>query len=140
MTVALLPIIGLTNLQMMLGYPMLYKFLQTFTGITQDNRWLMPNVGCQRILQRFSQNAGLLLWRHCELGGCIWGLRLGRLHQPLLRQQQGRMVPGAARPANEPPTPPAGEGAEAGDGNPAPGEGAAQRPATSKPGCSHCEK
>ena len=40
------------------------------------------------------------------------------------------MVPA---PANEPPTPTAGEvaQAEAGAGNPAPGEGAVQRPATS---------
>ena len=37
-----------------------------------------------------------------------------------------------ARPADEPPTPPAGEGAEAGD--PAPGEGAVPRPAGAKPG------
>ena len=41
-----------------------------------------------------------------------------------------------ARPVtvDEPPTPPAREGAEAGAGDPAPGEGAVARPATSKPG------
>ena len=38
------------------------------------------------------------------------------------------------RPADETPKPPAGEGAEAGDGNPAPGEGVVPRPAASKPG------
>ena len=37
-----------------------------------------------------------------------------------------------ARPVDEPPTPPASEGAEAGAGDPAPGEGAVQRPAASK--------
>ena len=39
-----------------------------------------------------------------------------------------------ARPAEEPPTPLAGEGAEAGAGDPAPCEGAVPCPATSKPG------
>ena len=39
------------------------------------------------------------------------------------------------RPADEPPTPPAGEGAEADAGDPAPDEGAVPRPAVSKPGC-----
>ena len=39
-----------------------------------------------------------------------------------------------ARPAEEPPTPLAGEGAEAGASDPAPCEGAAQCQATSKPG------
>ena len=39
-----------------------------------------------------------------------------------------------ARPSDEPPTPLAGEGAEAGDGDPAPGEGAMPRPAASKQG------
>ena len=38
------------------------------------------------------------------------------------------------RPANEPPTPPACEGAEAGACNPAPGKGAVPHPAASKPG------
>ena len=38
------------------------------------------------------------------------------------------------RPADEPPTPPDGEGAEAGAGDSAPGEGAVPRPAASKPG------
>ena len=52
-------------------------------------------------------------------------------HQPLLRQQPDK---NGARPADETPTPPAGEGAEAGDGDPAPGEGAVPRPAASKPG------
>ena len=37
-------------------------------------------------------------------------------------------------PAYESPTPPAGEGAEAGAGDPAPCEGAVQRPAAAKPG------
>ena len=37
-------------------------------------------------------------------------------------------------PADMPPTPPAGEVAEAGAGDPAPGEGAVPRPAASKPG------
>ena len=41
-----------------------------------------------------------------------------------------------ARPADEPPTPPASEGAEPGAGYPAPGEGAMQCPAASKPGSS----
>ena len=39
-----------------------------------------------------------------------------------------------ASPADEPPTPPASEGAEAGACDPAPCEGAVERPATSKPG------
>ena len=38
------------------------------------------------------------------------------------------------RPLDEHPTPPAGEGAEACAGDPAPGEGAVPRPAASKPG------
>ena len=45
-----------------------------------------------------------------------------------------------ARPADEPPTPPGGEGAGAGAGDPAPGEGAVPRPATSKPGRRRGEK
>ena len=44
-----------------------------------------------------------------------------------------------ARPANEPPTPQDCEGAEAG-ADPAPGEGAISRPATSKPGRRRGEK
>ena len=36
------------------------------------------------------------------------------------------------RPADEPPTPPACEGADAGAGDPAPGKGAVQRPTASK--------
>ena len=44
-----------------------------------------------------------------------------------------------ARPADEPPTPPAGEGAEAGDCDPAPGEGAMRSTANSKPGRSRGE-
>ena len=72
----------------------------------------------RRILQRFFQNAGLLLWRHRGLGRCVWAsfgptlkeavskalremssTRLPRRRQPLrrhqqlLRQQQWRMVP-----------------------------------------------
>ena len=42
-----------------------------------------------------------------------------------------------ARPAEEPPTPPGSEGAEAVAGDPAPCEGAAQCPATSKLGRRH---
>ena len=41
-----------------------------------------------------------------------------------------------ACPADEPPTPPSSEGAEAGAGDPVPCKGAVQRPATSKPGSS----
>ena len=43
-------------------------------------------------------------------------------------------APAAGENTEEPHTPPAGEGAEAGAGDPAPCEGAVQCPATSKPG------
>ena len=58
--------------------------------------------------------------------------------QPVPPQTPAAPAPAAwengDRPANEPPTPPAGESAEAGAGDPAPGEGAMPRPAASKPG------
>ena len=50
------------------------------------------------------------------------------------------MVPGTARHADEPLTPPASEGSEAGACNPAPYEGALQRQPTSKPGRRRGEK
>ena len=64
----------------------------------------------------------------------------------MLQLQQAALAPPApaapapatgkngARPADEPPTPQAGEGAKAGPGDPAPSEGAMQRQAASKPG------
>ena len=45
-----------------------------------------------------------------------------------------------ACPADKPPMPPAGEGAEAGAGNPTPGEGAMRCTATTKPDSSSEEK
>ena len=51
------------------------------------------------------------------------------LHQQLLPQQQGRMCAPHRRRSDESPTPPTGEGAEAGAG-----EGAVPQTATSKPG------
>ena len=56
-------------------------------------------------------------------------LHLRRQHQLLLRQAAGE---NGACPADEPPTPPAWEGAEAGAGDP--GEGTVPRPVTSMPG------
>ena len=67
----------------------------------------------RQILHWFSQNAGLRLWRHCGLGGCIsssfrpalqealhqrrWVHQYHSRHQLLLRQQPGRMVPAPLR-------------------------------------------
>ena len=83
----------------------------------------------RRILQRFFQNAGLLLWRHRALGGCIWASFWSARRRRVSKGDEfnkaapappapAAPVPAAgengARPANEPPTPPAAEGAEAG--------------------------
>ena len=106
----------------------------------------------RRISQYFFQNAGLLLWRHRGLGGrCIWasfGPAPQEARQPCRRRvckgdefNKAAPAPPApaapapaawengARPADELPTPPAGEGDDAGAGDPAPGEGAVPRPA-----------